>query len=372
MRARHVVFLESHPQTLGGSQRITELLASHLPRHGWTTEVVSPLPGPVLDRYGELGIRTTVLRAPSSLHRYGGVFSPIHVLAAGAGLVPWWVRLARHLRRSGADLFDASDQRGALLACGAGVLARVPWVWHVQARESSRIIEALGRTTARRCIVASRGMAAGLRGHKQVIVPQALPEVPPDIGGSGSLSPPRIVAAGRLHPVKAYDVLIRAAAHLAPRFPGLTVEIYGGVQAGHEQHARALIDLVQRLGLDDVVRFEGHVPCPWKQWVGADAYVLPSHAEGFGLALLEAMSSGLPVVSTLTDGARDLITHRRTGFLVPINDPDSLAAGLVEVLTEPSFARSLGAAARADAIERHTVERFVGATIDAYMEAIGG
>jgi glycosyltransferase involved in cell wall biosynthesis len=369
---RRIAFLESYPHAPGGVHEAVEVLALGLPARGWSVEIVACAEGPALDRYRQAGIHVTVLPTPPALLRYGGSFRARDVTAAGLALLPWTRRLARHLRASGADLLDVADQRGAVMGAGAAALARIPWVWHVHATGSSGAIDRFGRTLARRCVVASNGAAAALGGEGHAVIPPALATVPDPTAPPQPGAAPRVVAAGRLHPVKGYDVLVEAAALLRDEVPGLTVEVYGGEQAGHEAHARALRASVERLGVHDVVRFCGHRPEPWRAWDGAALYVLPSREEAFGLALLEGMACGLPVVATSTAGPRDIIDDGRTGLLVPPGSAPELAAAIRRVLDDPGLARSLGAAARADVLRAHSTERFVTRTAELFDEALRG
>jgi glycosyltransferase involved in cell wall biosynthesis len=181
-----------------------------------------------------------------------------------------------------------------------------------------------------------------------------------------------VVAAGRLHPVKGYDVLVEAAVLLRDDVPGLTVEVYGGEQAGHEAHARALRASVERLGLHDVVRFLGHRPTPWRAWDGAALYVLPSREEAFGLALVEGMACGLPVVATRTAGPRDIVDDGRTGLLVTPGSAPELAAAIRRLLDDPALARSLGTAARAEVLRTRGTERYINRTADLLDTAFRG
>jgi hypothetical protein len=367
-----VAFLESYPHAPGGVHETTELLALGLPGHGWSVEVVAGAEGPVLDRYRRAGIDVTVLPTPPALLRYGGSFGARDIAAAGWSLLPWWHRLARHLRTSGADLLDVVDQRGAVMGAGAAAMARIPWVWHVHATGSSGVIDRVGRSLARRCVVASAGAATALGGRGHAIIPPALATIPAPTAPPAPGDPPRVVAAGRLHPVKGYDVLLEAAALLHDDVPGLTVEVYGGEQAGHEAHARALRASVERLGLHDVVHFLGHRPTPWRAWDGAALYVLPSREEAFGIALLEGMACGLPVVATRTAGPRDIVDEERTGVLVNPGSAPELAAAIQRLLDDPVLARSLGAAARAEVLRTHGTEHFIRRTADVFDRALQG
>lgn len=90
----------------------------------------------------------------------------------------------------------------------------------------------------------------------------------------------------------------------------------------------------------------------------SDAFVLPSLWEGFGLAVVEAMSAGLPVVATSVDGVREIIRNGQDGILVPPNDPPRLAEAIVELLTNRSRAALLAQSARERA-EEYSVQQMV-------------
>lgn len=356
----HVVFLESYPHAPGGVHAATELLACRLPEVGWTSQIVAPAEGPVLDRYRQLGLPVTVLAAPPPLLRYGGSFRLREVGAAAAADLPWSWKLAQLLRRVGASVLSVVDQRGAVMGAGAAMLARLPWVWQVHATGSSRAIDAVFQRLAGRCVVASQGAAALLGGSGHAVIPPALTCIPDLVRSGAPTGPPRIVAAGRLHPVKGYDVLIEAVARLAPRHPGLRVDVHGAEQEGSGQHALELRRAVRRHGLEASIRFHGHRERPWETWHGAHAFVLPSREEAFGLALVEAMAAGLPVVATRTAGPSDIVEHGRTGILVPPGDPAALADAVDRTLADPAGAAAMGGAARRSVIARYGPDRYVG------------
>jgi glycosyltransferase involved in cell wall biosynthesis len=85
----------------------------------------------------------------------------------------------------------------------------------------------------------------------------------------------------------------------------------------------------------------------------ADAFVLPSHVETFGVVAIEAMAAGLPVVATACGGPQDTVAPGETGLLVPPGDAAALAAGMERLLAERA-----AWAMRAEAIRRHADERF--------------
>jgi glycosyltransferase involved in cell wall biosynthesis len=100
----------------------------------------------------------------------------------------------------------------------------------------------------------------------------------------------------------------------------------------------------------------------------ADVFVLPSLFEGTPLTLIEAMWSGLPVVTTRTAGMQDVVEHERTGILVPPGDRDALLAALIRV-ADKELRRSIGRAAHETAASRYTWTNTAGAFAAAYAAA---
>ncbi len=148
-----------------------------------------------------------------------------------------------------------------------------------------------------------------------------------------------ILAMGRLHTNKAFDVLIRAMAAL----PAAVLWL-----AGDGPERAALESLARELGVDRRVRFLG-----WRADVPAllsasDVLACPSRIEPLGNVIVEAFAHGVPVVAAASDGPRELIHDGANGLLVPIEDADALAKALGRVLASRDLAASLasGGAAR--------------------------
>jgi glycosyltransferase involved in cell wall biosynthesis len=157
-------------------------------------------------------------------------------------------------------------------------------------------------------------------------------------------SPSKAVVVGtacRLVPLKGVSCLLRAMAELHAEFPNVQLDI-----AGRGPSLESLVHEAERLGLAKQVRFLGwqnNLRPILRNW---DIFVLPSLDEGLPLAVLEAMAAGLPIVGTLVGGLPELIHHGCTGFLVPPNDPQSLAQQLRHLIVSPELRSSQGAAAR--------------------------
>ncbi|MEM1335481.1 MAG: glycosyltransferase family 4 protein, partial [Actinomycetota bacterium] len=102
----------------------------------------------------------------------------------------------------------------------------------------------------------------------------------------------------------------------------------------------------------------------------AHVFVLPSRAECFGLATLEALASGVPVVQSTVGGAADIVTPGVTGALVRAGSTDEIGRALAEVFEDPDRYDQMRLAARADAVERFSIARNVDATVALIHEAI--
>lgn len=208
---------------------------------------------------------------------------------------------------------------------------------------------------ADRIIAVSRSVALQIAEFDPTIVYTGAP-ISPKVASIKRSVPDTIVigTAGRLVPLKGVAYLLRAVAALRSEFPSLRVEIAGSgpLQGDLELEAN-------QLGVREHVRFLG-----WRRDIGPvlrnwDIFVMPSLDEGFGLAVLDAMVEGLPVVGTSVGGIPELIEDGRTGFLVPPRDPAALAQRLRCLISEPERRRAQGAAGRERARSQFSAAQMV-------------
>ena len=100
-------------------------------------------------------------------------------------------------------------------------------------------------------------------------------------------------------------------------------------------------------GLSDRVCFTGPMTTIEQAYHAADLFVMPSTREAFGMVLVEAMASALPVIATAITGVTDeMVVDGRTGVLVPAGDVDAMAAAIRALLVDSAHAREMGALAR--------------------------
>lgn len=179
--------------------------------------------------------------------------------------------------------------------------------------------------------------------------------------------PLRLLSVGRLEPYKGADVLLEAFARVAGSASApLELVVVGG---GSEE--AALQELAASLGVAERVRFAGPLPPERiaEELVDADLYVQPSRREGFGVALVEAMATGLPVVATRSGGPEDIVTAD-SGLLVDPSDPEALAEGIGDALAR---LRDFDSPAIASGIAARYGPKRVGAALVAiYREVLSG
>ena len=173
---------------------------------------------------------------------------------------------------------------------------------------------------------------------------------------------PVLLAAGRLHSNKGFDVLLRALREL----DGVHLLL-----AGDGPERAALEALAEAEGVSQRVVFLG-----WRNDVGAlmrsaDVFVCPSRHEGLGGVVLEAWFHGCPVVSTRSQGPSELIEHGDTGLLTPIDESAPLVAAINQLLHQPGTAVDMATRARQRYDQGYSQSRIVGEYV-AFLDSVAG
>ena len=154
---------------------------------------------------------------------------------------------------------------------------------------------------------------------------------------------PVLLFVGRIQPLKGPDVAVRALAALR-RSDALLLIVGGASGSEGDQEMQLLQTLMTELGVEDQVRFiepqPHHILSTYYR--AADAVVVPSRSESFGLVALEASACGVPVVASGVGGLLTLVDHGSTGFLVPDRDPQLYAHYIGEILDHPDDAALMG------------------------------
>lgn len=162
---------------------------------------------------------------------------------------------------------------------------------------------------------------------------------------------PVLVHVSNFRPLKRLDRVVEIFARVADRALLLLV--------GDGPEREPTERLLEQRGLRDRVRLVGeqeHVAPLVRECA---VFLLPSTTESFGLAALEALSSGVPVVASGVGGLPEVVRHGETGFLVPPDDVDGMAAAVALLLDDPDRRRLMGQTARADAVARFQLDGLI-------------
>ena len=174
--------------------------------------------------------------------------------------------------------------------------------------------------------------------------------------------PLRVVSLGRLAHAKNLDGALRALALL-----GRDDWSYRIVGDGPER--QALEDTARRLGISQQVEFAGHVGNVWPELERADLFLMPSRWDGFGLAAVEAMNVGLPLVISDVPGLREVVGGAAVSP-VPIERDELLAKAIATLLDDPDLRERLGRNAFARSLQ-FSSERMLGAYLELWKSAAG-
>jgi len=346
----------------------TVALAEALHEAGYPVRVIA-LGDPAVGFFRQVKAPVTIIPAPPHLPTLEErVFASVSALAAGlAGLAADYPVLHTQdciSARAACQIRDANPDAATPQApVAAPVVVRT--VHHVDDFTSPALIECQRRAILEpdRILVVSEhwrdllrreyGTAAEVV-HNGVDIARFQAADPVTAAGlrrrAGAADRPLVLSVGGIEPRKGSDTLVRALAILkrAGRRPVLAVvggHSFQDYRAYRDRVLASLPDLDLRPE-DDVVMLgtvpDTELPCWYK---AADVLAFPSTKEGWGLAVLEAMSAGLPVVASDLPVFREYMTNGRDALLVPVDEPPALAKALAEVLDNPELAANLRSAA---------------------------
>lgn len=301
-------------------------------------------------------------------------------VACGADVSPRLLdAVARAVRRAQADLVHTHMVHADVYGSLGARLARTPFV---STRHNDdryllgpfRYVDRFFMRRARAIVAISEAVRefhvrAGLPREKLVTIHYGLDRVPdrpsemtPDAAGIPR-DVPLVLAIGRLIAQKDHATLLAAFARAREAHPEARLAILGwGPLEGETRR------LAAGLGLGDSALLLGRVePAAWLR--RADVFAHTSRWEGFGIVLLEAMLSSLPVVATRASAVPEIVVDGETGVLAAAGDVAGVAQGLSALLADPERGRALGEAGRRRALEEFSVARMTERTLGVYERA---
>ena len=334
------VLIVSPRAVAGGAERVVVSLAHQLSRRGLAALTVLGEEGPLRKWL------TTAACATTLLPDLGALGEPTP--RAGA-------HLAALIRDSQPQVVIGVCARGHVLAGPPSESAGIPAVWWRMVTPNTAAYDRAAASLRAAAVVCQtqRAVSAQLRLTPDVpcvAIPPGIPlygnvhrrcgeAVRKKLGWVGR----RVVGVvGRLHPVKGQDVFLQAAARLPRNLADTRFLVVGGAIVGHEgAYPERLRQLVRQLGIADRVHFTGHVPDAGPYLDALDVAICPSREEAFGLAVVEALDRGIPVVASSADGPNAILAAGKNGLLVPPEEPAALADAIACVLTDRSLAARL-------------------------------
>ena len=164
---------------------------------------------------------------------------------------------------------------------------------------------------------------------------------------------------------KGHDVLLACLPQLVQRYPELRVVCFG-----EGSLKRRLRRRIGALGLGSLFQLAGFRRDLPSLLPGVDVLVHPARREGLGVALLEAMSSGVPVVASTAGGIVDVVEPEVEGLLVPPDNPAELGAALERIIGDASLRKRMGIAGRARVQREFSVELMAKRYLDLYREIL--
>lgn len=315
-----------------------------------------------------------------------------HIPMAG----PWgWTRLPQltaaivrgrydvvhtHLLR--ADMYGALAARAArvrgLVATKHNLEARLEHpVWRWLHRRTARLPDlTIGISDAVREWAVATGGAPAAKTRVVLYGIDAAPFVELDRAGAraelGIEPDARVVLCpARLDPQKNHGMLLRAFERVHREQPDAVLLLAGGRQLGSEVYERDLHALADLIEVDGAVHWLGVRSDMRRLLAACDVVALASDWEGFGLALLEAMAAGRPVVATAVGGVPEVVSDGESGILVPAGDMFGFAGALARLLRDETTRHRLGAAGAQRAGGTFALDRMRAATWAVYDEVLG-
>lgn len=204
-------------------------------------------------------------------------------------------------------------------------------------------------------VVLTHKDAACWNGYDNIeVIPNVVTNYPEKITDVAD-RPKRIIAVGRLHEQKGFDLLIQSWQLIAARHPDWQLVVYG-----HGGDQQKLQQQLEKAGLTSSMTFAGKTDNIYKEYQNSAFYVMSSRYEGWGLVLVEAMSCGLPCVSfDCPYGPSDIIRDGEDGFLVENGNIQQLADRMEQLIDNQPLRQQMGAEARTNA-ERFTKDKIMG------------
>lgn len=364
---RHTILHLSSTSGPGGAEMLVSRIAFSLDRKRFTSIVGLFSPGWLRERCEALGLPTVVI--------------PMD----GQWDLRWIIRCCRIVRRQNVSLIHAHEFRanafGALVAklCGIPLVGtvhgknyypdhakrRVAYRWASRATHMVAVSHDLQRFLEERIGIPHDRITVIHNGVD--MVPKTSSDQVRQLRSEFGIGEDEFVLGivGSLYPVKGHAYLFKALRTVLSQHPGVKLLVIG--QGELEQ---TLKQQVADLRIEKAVSFLGLRNDVPRLLPALDLFVLPSLSEGLSIALLEAMSTGVPVLASKVGGNPEIVIDGETGYLVPPEQSEELAVHIMKLLRNQDLTRSLGDRGREWVGRRFTTTRMVERYQDLYAACL--
>jgi glycosyltransferase involved in cell wall biosynthesis len=296
-------------------------------------------------------------------------------------------QVARAIRRSRADIVHTNSLKTHVLGGIAARLCGRPLIWDVRdilpPGPARRMLLAVARLTRPHVVAMSQAVADflgpagcpttvvhGGRSPEHFVRGEPGPGLREELGlGPDDLV---IVVVARLTPWKGHMVLLDAFRAIHREHPRARLLIVGAPTFWETGYEAELRERAEELGCGEAVRWLGFREDIPELLALSDLMVLPSDTEPFGIAIVEAMIAGKPVVVCDTGGPREIVVEGGTGLVVPTWQVGPLADAIDALLSDPVRARRMGEAGRARALEHFDIRQGVRRIEELYVRLVDG
>jgi len=373
------ILFYNHTGTVSGAERVLLLILAGLDPERFDASVICPEEGELFGLATELGVPVGSVEGLQARFTWRLDYLLRYLISFG--------RVMRQLRRQvnerQPDLIHANSIRAGLAITAATFGMRIPVIWHLHDMLPNHPLSVLIRVIAAvssrtRLLAVSHAVAVRFRGkwmlwllteNKVQVIHNAIDQ---RRFASGTLDRSEtrsalgisekeflVGAVGQITPRKGLFELIRAFSLFAHRFPHAVLLVVGAPLFNDDhEHLQRLVQAARDLGIAGKVKFTGarhDIPAVMKS---LDLLALSSKAEPFGLVVLEAAAAGTPVPATAVDGVPEIITHSKTGWLVPVDDEAAMAGALITLAGDDQLRAELAQKALAEVLPRFTATKF--------------
>ncbi len=382
------ILFYNHTGQISGAERVLLIILAGGDRRRFIPAVLCPADGPLMNKVRELGVKTIAIDRLDA--RFTLRLDRLADYAAS------FVRLIRAARaaviKEAPDIIHANSIRAGLVMSAATIRLDVPVVWHVHDLLPRHVLSTAIRLFAaasrrNRIVAVSRAVANrfqgqlihSFRGRVETIYnavdierfypdPRSRKEIRRALG----IEAAKVIGiVGQLTPRKGQLELIEAFAETSREFPDTVLLIVGEPLFNRDaEYAKSVANAARSAGVADRILFLGQREDTPAVMRGLDLLVVNSRTEPFGLTVIEAMASGVPVLATAVDGIKEIVRHGENGWLVKSLDRGALVKAMLTLLRDQSLRRQLGREGRREAIARFSTKRFLTEVEELYCDVL--